>query len=204
MKSALILTIGLAAAAALPATAAAATPGKTVYDVVKASGTERVTFSADTATCAQFVTCGFGGSVNYTFGGTPSGRLVLNQSRSGRISGSAAFGSHGTTVSDVTSGAVCQDTVRHKREEFSIDSRTPRGRLLFGLHGGKTDYLATDCAGPSEAALAHDHALPSGKFKHNAFNALHTAIGLQGTASFREAGYVGKVTWKLKYRVKRR
>jgi hypothetical protein len=51
--------------------------------------------------------------------------------------------------------------------------------------------------------LKHDHALPSGKFKREDFDAPSTTFGLTGEANFREAGYLGSVTWKLSFRVRR-
>jgi hypothetical protein len=201
VKRASALAIALAAtAAALPATAAA---GTTSYKVVKAKGIEKVEFTADGDTCARYLTCGYGGTVTYKLGGTPKGRLVTKQKANGHITGAAAFRSRGTTVAKVTSGAVCTDTVRHRREDFSIGSKSRLGKLLFGLHGAKTDYLATDCAGPTEKMLEHDRALPSGKFKRQDFDAPSTTFGLTGQAHFREKGYLGSVTWKLSYRLKR-
>jgi hypothetical protein len=196
------LTIALAATAALPATAAAATQ-TTTYRVVAAKGSQVVDFTANGDTCASFGTCGFGGKVTYKFSGTPSGRLVMKQNGRGHIAGAASFRTHGTTVSNITSGGACQDTVRHKREEFSLDSRSRLGKLLFGLHGGKTDYLLTDCAGPTENMLERDNALPSGRFKRSDFDSPSTGFKLRGTSNFRESGYVGTVTWKLQYRVRR-
>src|SRR4051794_10653725 len=107
------LVLALAASAALPAAAGAATGKTSVYHLLKANGSQRVTFSADPNTCLRFITCGNSGTVTYKFGGAPSGRLVLEQDGRGHITGAAAFKSRGTTVSDVTTGAVCSDTVRH-------------------------------------------------------------------------------------------
>jgi hypothetical protein len=200
VKRASALAIALAATTALPASALASTQS---YKVVKAAGTEKVEFAADAKTCARFLTCGYAGTVTYTFGGTPSGKLVLRKDARGRVKGAAAFTSRGKTVSDLTSGAVCTDTVRHKREQFSIASKSRLGRLVFGLHGARIDYLVTDCAGPTEAQLERDGALPNGTFKRTAFEARTTTFGLTGSASFREAGYLGKASWKLSYRVRR-
>ena len=202
MKPAAALMIALAAVAAVPATAGAASQ-TTTYKLVKATGSERVVFTANGDTCARFGTCGFGGTVTYKFSGTPSGRLVTKQSGNGHITGAAAFKSHGTTVSNITSGGACKDTVRHKTEEFSLSSKSRLGKLLFGLHGGKTDYLVTDCAGPTEKMIARDKALPSGRFKRADFDAPTTTFGLKGSSNFQEAGYVGSVTWKLAYSLKR-
>jgi hypothetical protein len=196
------LAIALAAAAVLPATAGAASQ-TTSYKLIKASGSQRVEYTANGDSCARFGTCGFGGTVTYKFSGKPSGRLVMKQGGNGHITGAASFTSKGTTVSDVTSGGACHDTVRHKHEEFSLGSKSRLGKLLFGLHGGKTDYLLTDCAGPTEKMLARDKALPSGTFKRSHFAAPSTTFGLKGSSNFSEAGYVGSVTWKLQYTVKR-
>lgn len=202
MKPSSALAIALTAAAALPATAGAAAQ-TTTYKVVKATGSQRVEFTANGDSCARFGTCGFGGTVTYKFSGTPRGRLVLKQGSKGHVTGAASFVSRGTTVSDITSGGACHDTVRHKREEFTLSSKSRLGRLMFGLHGGETDYLVTDCAGPTEKMLAHDRALPSGSFRRSDFDAPSTTFGLKGSSNFSEAGYVGSVTWKLDYRVKR-
>jgi hypothetical protein len=197
------ITLGIALAAAAVAPAAASATTTTTYRVTKATGSEVVAFSADPGTCARFVTCGYHGTVTYRFGGTPSGRLVLNRGARGHVTGAADFSARGTTVADVTAGDACTDTVRHRREHFSMRSPSRLGKLIFGLHGAKTDYLATDCAGPTEADLKRDGALPTGKFRRKDFAAQATTFTLKGSASFREKGYRGGVAWKLKYRVAR-
>jgi len=202
VKPASALAIALAAAAVLPATAAAASQ-TTTYKVVKATGSQRVEYTANGDSCSRFGTCGFGGTITYKFTGTPKGHLVMKQASNGHITGAANFTSKGTTVSDVTSGGACHDIVRHKRDEFSLSSKSRLGKLLFGLHGGDTDYLLTDCGGPTEKMLARDKALPSGTFKRAHFDAVSTTFGLKGSSNFSEAGYVGSVTWKLSYSVKR-
>jgi hypothetical protein len=200
VRGTITLAIALAAVAMAPAAASATT---TSYRVTKATGSEIVAFTADPGTCARFVTCGYHGTVTYTFGGTPSGRLVLDQGASGHVTGAADFSARGTTVADVTTGDACTDTVRHRREHFSMRSPSRLGKLIFGLHGAKTDYLATACAGPTEADLKRDGALPTGKFKRKDFAAQATRFTLNGSASFREKGYRGTDTWKLSYRVAR-
>jgi hypothetical protein len=193
--------LGLAAAALLPAGASAATSS---YRVVKASGTMKITFTADPNTCTRNLTCGYSGTVTYKFGGTPHGKLKMKQGRNGHIHGAADFTSHGRTVSNVETGAACTDTIGHRREHFTLESHSRLGRLVFQLHGGKTDHLVTDCAGPTEDDLEHDHALPEGTFKRKDFEAQHTLFGLKGTSAFRERGYRGTSSWKLKYRLRRR
>jgi hypothetical protein len=201
VKGGTTLAIALAATAALPA---AADAQKTSYRVTDASGSYRVTFRADTANCARYLTCGYAGTLTYKLSGAPHGSLVLKEDRRGHVTGSADFRASGTTTANITAGTVCNDKVRHTREHFSLDSKSRLGRLIFGLHGGKTDYLTTDCAGPTEANLKRDGALPNGKFKRSDFDAPSTTFGLKGSAPFREKGYRGDTTWKLKYRVARR
>ena len=112
MKPASALAIALAAAAVLPATAGAASQ-TTTYKVVKATGSQRVEYTANGDSCSRFGTCGFGGTITYKFTGTPKGHLVMKQSGNGHITGAANFTSKGTTVSDVTSGgAMAQVKVR--------------------------------------------------------------------------------------------
>src|SRR5690349_2433145 len=123
--------------AALPATESAKTG--VMYHVVHASGTQQVSFTADPKTCAQEFTCGDQGTLTYKFGGTPSGRLEVTRDRRGRVNGVADFKSRGTTVAQVVQGTQCSDTVSHRREHFSLTSRSRLGSLLFQFHGGETD-----------------------------------------------------------------
>jgi hypothetical protein len=203
VRGATTLAIGLAASAALPATAGAAGHTGTMYRVVAASGIERVTFAADRSNCAARLTCNDQGTVTYKFGGTPRGRLVSSRDRRGHVSGAADFRSHGITVSRVSEGATCTDTVRHADEHFTIESHSRLGKLLFRLHGGDTDHLATDCPGPTEADLRHDHALPQGSFKPTDLDGVSTSIRLKGKSVFRERGYSGTASWQLKYTLQR-
>ena len=203
MRGAKTLAIALAACAAVPAVAGAAVRERSVYSVTKASGNEKVTFTADTNTCARFSTCGNAGKVAYKFGGTPRGKLALEVDGRGRIAGMGSFRTTATTVANVTAPTACTDSVRHRRESFTLTGSSKLGKLLFGIHGDKTDYLATKCAGPTEAAIAVDRALPAGTFKRSDFNHPSTTFGLTGSSFFREQGYRGTVTWKLSYRVVR-
>jgi hypothetical protein len=201
VRGAKTILIAVAASAALPAAAAAGTGP--MYHVVHASGTQKVSFSADPNTCGLQLTCGNQGTITYKFGGTPSGRLVLPRDRRGRVNGVADFKSRGTTVAHVTQGVQCSDSVTHGREHFSITSRSRLGSLLFQFHGGKTDHIVTDCAGPTEADLAHDRALPQASFRQKDFRGFSVKFGLKGSSAFRESGYRGTVTWNLKYRLER-
>jgi hypothetical protein len=204
VRGALTLAVAIAATAAIPAAAAAGTPKTSVFRVLQASGTQKVTFRADSSTCARFATCGSRGTVTYKFGGTARGRLEMTRDSRGHVTGAAEFTSHGTTTADVTAGAVCSDTVSHRREVFSIRSPSRLGKLIFGLHGADDDYLETDCAGPTEADLKRDKALPTGRFKREDFLARNTTFGLRGSHTFRERGYTGSTTWKLSYELRRR
>jgi hypothetical protein len=203
VRGTITLALALAGVAAIPAAAGAATQKGSVYRVLEASGNQRVSFRADPATCARFLTCGHRGTVTYKFSGKARGKLVLVQDGRGHVKGTASFRSHGTTVSDVTAGDVCSDRVSHRTEFFSLNSRSRLGSLVFGFHGGKTDYLETDCAGPTEAALKHDRALPSGMFKRKHFNSPRTQFGIKGSSVFREKGYQGTASFKLRYSIRR-
>ena len=206
MRSLRALAATAAALAATPATALGA--DRDVYSVVRASGVERLTFTADPNTCDEFGTCGARGSVVYRFGGQPRGRLVLTTSRRGRVEGAASFRSAGTTRANVTApdGTECTDVVRHRTESFSLDSGRVLRRLLFTLHPRPTrrDYLRTDCAGPSEANLARTGSLPEATFKRRDFGFQRTSFRAAGEAFFRNRGYRGTVRWSLGYRVVRR
>ena len=201
-------TLALTAAALAAAPGAALAADRDVYSVVKASGTERLTFTADPRTCAEFATCGERGTVVYRFGGKPRGRLVLTTSRRGRVEGGASFRSAGRTEARVTAadGTTCTDSVRHRSETFSLDSGRGLRRLLFILHPRPTrhDYLRTECAGPSEANLARAGTLPEATFKRRDFSFPRTSFRATGDAFFRDRGYRGTVRWTLGYRVVRR
>jgi hypothetical protein len=198
--------IVLAAAAALPASASAE---RTRYSIVKANGSEELSFESDSATCANFGTCGDSGTVTYRFGGEPGkGSLVLDRNRRGRIKAHASFRSKGTTKASVTSSTgTCTDAVKRRREVFSLTTGSRLSRLLFVFHdspGTTPDYLRSDCLTPTEAHLARQDALPQGTFPAKNFDNQRTSFRLSGEASFRDRGYRGSVKWSLGYRVKRR
>jgi hypothetical protein len=203
VRGALTVAMAITASGALPAAAGAVTPQTSVFRVLQATGTQKVTFSADSSSCARFVTCGDRGTVTYKFGGTSRGRLEMKRDRRGHVTGAAEFTSQGTTKSEVTAGAICSDTVSHRREYFSIRSPSRLGKLIFGLHGAATDYLTTDCAGPTDADLKRDKALPTGRFKRADFDARSTTFSLRGSHTFRERGYSGSTSWKLRYEIRR-
>jgi hypothetical protein len=197
------LALGLLAAAALPATAAAA--GRTAYSIEKASGVQRLSFEADPDTCTQFGVCGEAGTVTQRFGGDPGrGKLVLIR-RGRRQTGSARFRSSATTTSSVSGpNGSCRDTVKRDIEWFSL--RGSLERLRFRLHPRRRtrDQLRTLCATPTEANLRRDGALPAGTFDADDFRNQRTRFELKGTSVFNDRGYRGELTWNLSYAVKRR
>jgi hypothetical protein len=207
MRATTPFALALVAAAAVPASASAATSR---YTIVKASGSERLSYTADAQTCATHGTCGDSGRVTYRFRGTPHrGRMTLATRRSGRTAGVGVFRTTGTTVADVSygDGGECSQTVRHRAEVFTLDSlRHNLARLLFTLHprSHRTDYLATDCLAPSETDVARDHGLPQASFRRSGFDAARTSFRLFGSSRFVERGWRGTVRWTLSYRVIRR
>ena len=80
MKARAAATIAVAALAVAPV-AADARRGS-IYDVTKASGFERLTFSGDAdASCEQVAVCGYSGVTNYKIGGKPKGTIVLTRTQ---------------------------------------------------------------------------------------------------------------------------
>ena len=208
MKGAKPLVLALAAAAVLPAGASAAQ--RTSYRITDAAGFERVTFTADLGTCAQFGTCADSGTVEYRFGdGSKRGGLVTETSASGRTKGTASFRSKGKTTASVTSvNGDCRDTVNHGSEWFTLNTPGSRlSKLLFTFHPrtGTRDYLRTDCVGPNEASLARGHALPAANVPAKNFrNHARTSFRTTGHDAFTDRGYSGTVRWDLRYKIVRR
>ena len=203
MRGSKAVVIALAASAA-PAAAGAATRPTTVYDVARANGSLRVSFDSDASTCIQFGTCGTAGTITYTFGGRPHGRLAIRGNR--RVRGRAVFTSRGRTVSNVTGARPCSATVRRRRESFGLASTPSLTRLLVTIHGPSvtTDHLATRCAGPTERDLAAARALPQASFRRRDFRSSRISFALSGTHFFRARGYRGSVGFAAAYRIVRR
>jgi hypothetical protein len=200
-----------AAAAMLLVPAAAQAKRGSIYDVTKASGFERLTFSGDAdSNCAQFSVCGYSGVTNYKIGGTTKGTLVLTRTKKGKVSARATYKAGGTTTATVTPpapGVDCTDTVSQPRDVFSLTSSGSSFKsLLLAYHAQAThDYLKTQCIGPSEKDVAAANALPQGIFTaKDFFRGATPRPNLSGGTPFQAKGFNATVEWDLKFRLKAR
>ena len=210
MKGGAVAAIGAAALlVALPAGAAA--KRGYIYDLTSAKGFERLTFSGDPAAdCASFGTCDYAGVVTYTISGKPKGTIALTRSRSGKVSGTARYTTNGTTVSDVTpvgSRPNCNDSVDHNRDGWSIATSGASARnLLVTYHDGlTTDYLATNCAGPTEKDVKAAGVLPTGRFSaKDFFRGEKPSFAISGGTPFQAGGWNASIEWDLKFKARER
>jgi hypothetical protein len=193
-----------AIAAAAPGVASAAKTGS-IYDMTSAKGSEKVTFTGDSAAgCEQFAVCGYKGTVTYAIGGKPKGTLLLARSRSGRYTGGATYKTTGVTTTTVTppdGSADCTDTVRHKTDVFQMSSlKNSAKTLLLSYHDGGDDYLDTACTGPTEQDVAAADAFPAGTFEASGFKGKRVKWGLSGALEFRGSGFSATSEWKLNFK----
>src|SRR3954451_25473754 len=109
VKAGFAATISVAAMALVPAVATAKTGS--IYDVTSASGFERVTFDGtQNGGCELYDTCGYTGTVKYTMGGKPHGKLVLTRGKNGKVRSAAHYRANGVTkvrVNPPDSSAAC-------------------------------------------------------------------------------------------------
>jgi hypothetical protein len=204
------IAAGIAVAAMAFAPAASAKNGS-IYDFATAKGFERVTFTGDAdAACAQYGVCGYAGTVTYTIGGKPHGKLFVTRSHSGNVKGRASYKTTGVTRARVTpppgQGADCTDTISHKTDVFSLGSAGSQGRsLLLNYHAFGVDYLDTTCAGPNESAVADAGFLPLGIFKaSDFFRGARPQLTMSGSQAFRAGGFSSVIDWNLSFKVKAR
>jgi hypothetical protein len=205
-KSAVLL-----AAAMLLVPASAQAKRGSIYDLTKAAGFERVTFSGDVdANCAQFNTCGYTGAVTYTIGGKPKGKIVLTKARSGKVKASARYKTQGLTEASVTPPAPaekCLNSVTHKTDVFSMSSSGSKFQsLILAYHAGaSTDYLATGCPGLTEKDVAAAGALPEGLFRtKDVFRGSKPGFTMSGATPFKQAGFTATIEWDLRFKSKQR
>ncbi|MEA2459707.1 MAG: hypothetical protein QOC95_2679 [Thermoleophilaceae bacterium] len=203
------MTVRTAAALVFSATlmlpAAAAAKTGSIFDITRAGGFERVTFTGDSAaSCESFGTCGYSGTVTYSVGGKPRGTLILARSRSGRVTGGATYRTHGITRASVLPPAgapECTDTVSHKTDLFTVASLPNSIKtLLVSYAGAGEDILATNCAGPTKKDVAAAGALPEGTFKASGFTGKRLRFGFSGGAPFMRNGYSVNSEWDLRFK----
>jgi hypothetical protein len=206
VKAVLITTAALVALAIAPA-AANAKRGS-IYDVTRASGFEKVTFTGDGAGgCDLYNVCGYKGTVSYAISGKPKGTLRLTRSKSGKVAALGSYRTNGVTHMHVTppagQGSVCDETVSHKTDVFSVASRGSHNQvLMFNYHPSGPDYLDTSCAGPNEGAVSDAGVLPAGVFQaSDFFGGTHPSFGLNGSTPFRAGGFSSTIQWKLQYKL---
>lgn len=194
----------MALSAALIAPAAASAKTGSIFDFTRAEGFDRVAFKADPATCEQFGTCGYSGTVKYSVTGKPRGTLVLARSRTGRITGGATYRTEGTTSASVTGPADtprCSDVVSRKTDLFSAASLPHSIKtLLLSYDTPGYDFLATKCAGPTKKQVAAAGALPEGTFQAAGFRNKRVKWGMSGGQPFTVGGYSATSTWKLSFK----
>jgi hypothetical protein len=196
------------AMAVVPAAASARTGS--IYDVTFAKGYERVTFDgSQNGGCDLYSTCGYSGTVTYTIGGTPKGKVLLTRSHKGKVSATARYRTAGTTkvrVRPPDGSADCTDTVSHKTDVFTLGSQGSRFQnLVLNYHPFGADYLDTKCGGPNEGAVSDAGVLPRGVFRPKDFFRGDTpSFTLTGGYSFRAAGFASAIDWRLSFKLKAR
>lgn len=206
------IAVTLAAVAALMLVPAAAQAKRgAIYDITKASGFERLTYTGDTdSSCDQFSVCGYSGVTTYKIGGTPKGTIILTRTKSGKVSGRASYRTSGKTTAKVTPpapAADCTDTVSHPRDVFKLSSAGRNfSSVLLTYHGGaKDDYLKTQCTGPTEADVNEANAMPEGLFNaKDFFRGKRPKFNLGGSTPFKARGFNASVEWELKFKAKAR
>jgi hypothetical protein len=208
MKAVAAAAITVAALAIAPGAASARTGS--IYDVTVARGFERVTFSGDSdAACSQYDTCDYSGTTTYRIGGKPHGTLKLARGKNGWAKGFARYTTGGVTHSRVSppdGGADCTDTVRHKRDVFSMESIGSHNQTLaLSYHPVGPDYLNTICGGPNEGAVGDANILPRGTFKaRDFFKGAKPRFTLTGATPFRAGGFSSVIEWNLTFKLKAR
>jgi hypothetical protein len=192
------------------APAAAAAKTGSIYDVTHAKGYERVTFDGtQNGGCDLYGTCGYTGTVKYTIGGTPHGKVVLTRAHNGKVKATARYRTAGTTQVHVTppdGGATCTDTVSHKTDVFTLASEGSHFQnLVLNYHPFGADYLDTKCGGPNEGAVSDAGVLPRGVFRpKDFFRGAKPSFTLTGGYSFRAAGFSSAIDWQLAFKLKAR
>src|SRR5947208_3519257 len=192
------------------APAAAVAKTGSIYDLTSAKGYERVTFDGtQNGGCELYNTCGYTGTVIYTIGGTPQGKLVLTRARNGRVRGTARYRTAGVTrvrVRPPDNGTACTDTVSHRTDIFTLNSEGSRFQnLVLNYHPFGADYLDTQCPGPNEGAVSDAGVLPRGVFSpKDFFRGNKPRFTLTGGYSFRAAGFSSAIDWRLSFKLKAR
>jgi hypothetical protein len=188
----------------IPAASAAAKTGS-VFDMTRAGGYEKVTFTGDSAAgCESYGVCGYSGTVTYTIGGTPKGTIVIARSRSGKLTGGASYRTNGVTRTTVTPPAPappCTETSSHRDDVFSLNS-TGSGfqSLLLSYHSGGGTYLDSGCSSLYESDLAAAGVLPQGGFRAADFHGPRLGFSFSGGSPFHARGYSATVEWKLAFK----
>jgi hypothetical protein len=183
-----------------------------IYDITKAAGFERVTFTGDAdGGCAIYSVCGYNGVVSYRISGTPHGALFLTRSRSGKVRASASYKTKGVTTTRVTpppdqAAADCTQTLKHNTDVFDMVSRgSTNSLLMLTYHATGIDYLDTHCAGPNEGAVSDAGVLPEALFRtKDFFRGAKPALTLAGAQPFRAGGFSSRIDWKLRFKMKAR
>jgi hypothetical protein len=211
-----LLTLVLAAAAAAPAHAAK--PPKLphfsfrFYKVTAVTGTERLDFAGDPATCQAHGVCDTAGTETYT---PALGKLSLaDYVSAGSLlqEGQILLGAGATTASVATAGAQapCTDTVAVHGATATLERQGSQIRAILhgesstsGLSlGGNDGVFATHCAGPRAPDLTT--ALPSGGFNVAKLNQRTLAIDLRAdNAPFTAAGFAGHLTSDIRVKLRR-
>jgi hypothetical protein len=193
---------------ALAPAAATARTGS-IFDITKATGFERVTFTGDSAGgCESQGVCGITGTVTYTIGGKPQGSIVLARSRSGKMTGGASYRTNGVTRTSTSGPGTtppCSDTFSHRVDVFSIASVGPGfHNLLLSYHSGGGAYLDSACPAPDESDLAAGGALPEGSFPAKEFHGPRLRFSMKGGQPFTAHGFSAASDWSLSFRAQAR
>jgi hypothetical protein len=161
-RALILAALAAACALAIAAPADAAKARNFGFAVTGARISEVMTFHGDGGpACARAGVCGYSGTVSYGFDHASGIAVFTLQGR--HASGFGSFLIGGLTAASVQApggGPPCIDKVLRKFDDFEVEGKPGKVRLLFHAPVDAPDFLETYCAGPSDLDMAHARAIP--------------------------------------------
>jgi hypothetical protein len=195
-----VLVAACVVLATAPAAQAARHRSPPIWDIVRGSGSETVTFQGDgSQACQSSGRCADAGTVTYAFNVTDGSFLFIDKN-----DGFAFLMTNGATRAAISrAGVPCTDEVAHAFDELVVLNGNVLFHLGSELEGSVGDYIANRCGGPIEADVLGREAVLTGRLPSHAERRRTLHIAMSASRPFTAAGFTGTVDASVTFDLRR-
>jgi hypothetical protein len=201
---ALILSaLAAVCALALAAPAGAANTRSYGFGITGARLSEVMTFHGDGGpACQRAGLCDYSGTVSYTFDHADGVAGIVLREHHATGFGDLFFGGlTSATVQGPGGGAPCTDKILHTFDDFEVEGRPGKIRLVFHPPVDGPDFLNTYCAGPSDLDMSHANVIPEITVPERMLRRKKLLLQVSNTLPFHSGPFEGTLAFTASIRL---